>query len=374
MQKAIIYEPWAHGMAHFEFIKAFIKTIASLYEDVFFIGEQSLIGLLRLEPELDFVQFKVFQITTYNTLMGKFFAIPKEVKNVQKIKHIAKNADIYFSFGAPHSMLISEKILRKQRVFYVQHMALQAIHEKLGRTKLNHYVLPAIKKLPSFHKIIVLGDSIKANLLRDVPSLLSSQIISIDHPFFMTQSLKETEPQKSDECIHIGTVGLGTAGKGYGKLNEIGEYIFDKGLSNKIKLYHIGKLLGVSVDEKYVYMPFSRLEMIPSEPFNLEIKKLDYILFLYPADSYKLVASGAIFDAFKFGKPIIALKNDYFMYLCQKGLKFGYLFDKLEELEKFLCNLPRGDSDEYRKISQNSLKMLAFFSPEVIAEQLKEQL
>ena len=41
MQRAIIYEPWAHNTAHFEFIKAFIKTVSLLYEKVTFIGDRS---------------------------------------------------------------------------------------------------------------------------------------------------------------------------------------------------------------------------------------------------------------------------------------------------------------------------------------------
>ena len=185
MQRAIIYEPWAHNTAHFEFIKAFIKTVSLLYEKVTFIGEQSLVNYLRTVPEIMNMDFRIFKITTYNTLKGKLFAIPHEIYNIKRIKHFAKNADIFFSFGAPHSMLIAEKILKKQRVYYVQHIALQAIHENLGITKLNHYVLPAIQELPKKHKLIVLGDSIKSNLLKDITTLSPNQVISIDHPFLI---------------------------------------------------------------------------------------------------------------------------------------------------------------------------------------------
>ena len=371
--KAIIYEPWAHNMAHYEFLKAFIKTILCIYDDVSFIGEKNLVGHLRDEPVLQKCQFKVFKITTYNTIRGKLLSIPNEVRNLLQIKKIAKGADIYFSFGTPHSMLIAERILKKNRVFYVQHMALQAIHENLGITKLNHYVLPAIKKLPKNHKMIVLGNSIKENLLKDVPVLSDDKIIAIEHPFlFQVKTISTDKIMK--EKIRIGTVGLGTVGKGYDRLNEIGQFINDKKLSDKMQLLHIGNLLGVTVDSECVSLPFNSSNMIPADDFNAEIAKLDWILFLYPVDSYKLVASGAVFDAFKFGKPILAIKNDYFMHLAGLGDVFGFLVDDIEQLKERLVSLPDIDSEEYKKMSDNSKKMLSHFLPEIVAEDLRSHL
>lgn len=371
--KAIIYEPWAHNMAHYEFLKAFVKTILCIYKDVTFIGEKELVSHLKTELVLQNCQFKIFKITTYNTTRGKLLSIPNEVKNLLRIKILANDSDVYFSFGAPHSMLIAEKVLKKDSVFYVQHMALQAIHENLGATKLNHYVLPAIKKLPENHKLIVLGDSIKENLLKDVPKLSHDKVIAIEHPFLF-QNKTVLNENKGNVILRIGTVGLGTVGKGYDKLNEIGHFIKNNNLSDKMNLFHVGNLLGVTVDSEYVTLPFNSSNMIPSSDFNSEIAKLDWLLFLYPADSYKLVASGAVFDAFKFGKPILAIKNDYFMHLAGLGDTFGFLVNNIEELKKQLECLPNINSDEYKKMSDNSRKMLSNFLPEVVAEQLRSQL
>lgn len=54
---------------------------------------------------------------------------------------------------------------------------------------------------------------------------------------------------------------------------------------------------------------------VPRDELEARVKKLDFILYLYPTDSYQLMASGAILDALSLQKPIIALKNDYFDYI-----------------------------------------------------------
>ena len=129
-----------------------------------------------------------------------------------------------------------------------------------------------------------------------------------------------------------------------------------------------------SVNRAIVFPSVTRAEAQKAYIKSLNNKKLDYILFLYPRNSYKLVARGAIFDAFKFGKPVIALKNDYFNYLVSKGQKFGYFFDTIDELKSFFHALPSVDSAEYNEFSKNSKNMLSFFSPKIVSEQLQEQI
>ena len=214
---------------------------------------------------------------------------------------------------------------------------------------------------------------LQENLLKDVPELTCDKVIAIEHPFLFQTKMVLNE-NRENAILRIGTVGLGTVGKGYDKLNEIGHFIKNNNLSDKMNLFHVGNLLGVAVDSEYVALPFNSSNMIPSSDFNSEIAKLDWLLFLYPADSYKLVASGAIFDAFKFGKPILAIKNDYFMHLSGLGDNFGFLVNNIEELKKQLECLPNINSDEYKKMSDNSRKMLSNFLPEVVAEQLRSQL
>ena len=75
---------------------------------------------------------------------------------------------------------------------------------------------------------------------------------------------------------------------------------------------------------------------VSREELEKRIEELDIILFLYPCNSYKLMASGAILDALSMQKPIIALKNDYFEYIFKKYSAFGYLFDSIDEIIEVL--------------------------------------
>ena len=71
---------------------------------------------------------------------------------------------------------------------------------------------------------------------------------------------------------------------------------------------------------------------MPDGEFQRAVAALDFILLLYPHDTYRLMASGAVLDALRFEKPIIALRTDYFEYLFKKFGKFGYLANDTGEL------------------------------------------
>ena len=72
--------------------------------------------------------------------------------------------------------------------------------------------------------------------------------------------------------------------------------------------------------------------MLSKKELEDRASMLDFILFLYPKDSYRLIASGAILEAISLKKPILALRNDYFNYLFKKFGDFGYLTDSIEGL------------------------------------------
>ena len=71
---------------------------------------------------------------------------------------------------------------------------------------------------------------------------------------------------------------------------------------------------------------------IERKEFENLISDIDYALYFYTKDKYKITASGAVLDAINARKPIIALKNDYFSYLFGKYGQIGYLFESIEEM------------------------------------------
>jgi hypothetical protein len=85
-----------------------------------------------------------------------------------------------------------------------------------------------------------------------------------------------------------------------------------------------------------IEIPADPTKPLSDEEFCKSVEALDFLLFLYPTDTYKLIASGAILDCLRFRRPVIALRTDYFDYLFRKFGAFGYLADSMEELQTLL--------------------------------------
>ena len=369
IKTCLIYEPWAHGEAHLEFNKAFLQTLSYLYDKIIFLGDKNHIQYLNKIKYKTEILLYPCNITDYHTLKGKVLSVFREVLNIKKIKKMSQGADIYFSYGAAHSMLIAERFLKNKKVFYIQHGQIETITRKQHIYNINYYLPMALNNLPANHYIIVLGDFIKKNLESAIPKLIG-KIIAIDHPFIKTNIvINKTGFNK----IKIGTIGVGTKDKGIEQLNEISLFIKKNNLD--IQVNHIGRIFDdVILDKKMICCPFSSNKLIPRNDFINKIAELDYILFLYPQNSYKFTASGAIFDAFLLGKPIIALQNDYFNYLFEKAGSVGFLLDNIESLKQKLLELPNPNTDFYKEMSKLSCKALEVFSPEKIAEELRPYL
>ena len=103
-----------------------------------------------------------------------------------------------------------------------------------------------------------------------------------------------------------------------------------KACQNKFSLYAIG-----AVKDNYEELLENGV-IIPGGKYGLDrisfdsyVKELDYILYFYGIEKYKLIASGAIFE----------LKNTYFEYLSNKYGDIGFLCDNIEQMATIIENL-----------------------------------
>lgn len=184
-----------------------------------------------------------------------------------------------------------------------------------------------IKKSPAY--ILVLGKSIQNNLCSIYPQL-KNQIITINHPYFFNNSIHEQIKKKHSPLI-VGTIGVMKKEKGFESLIKLSNLLKNEIDEGKLIIKSIGK---VEVENYYTHQTIEWVggnDMLPREEFEKQIEQLNYILYLYPTNSYKLTASGAIMDAIKLKKPIISLKNDFFCELL-KNHPIGYLKSSIEEI------------------------------------------
>lgn len=188
---------------------------------------------------------------------------------------------------------------------------------------------------PGLH-FAVLGDSILNNLKPLVSADLAARLCAIDHPV-TPSAAPPRKPVSASSAVSIGTVGIVNYYKGASELVEIATAT---GMNPDIHFRIIGSVQG-DIE------PFRRagiaLPPTPSVPMDEEefcnaVSEIDFILLTYPKDTYRLMASGAVLEALRYRKPVIAYRTDYFDYLFNKFGPFGYLADSRTEMKQFVSN------------------------------------
>lgn len=186
----------------------------------------------------------------------------------------------------------------------------------------------------------VMGDSILGHIRAAVAPGLADRFVSVDHSYIFGSARPKTRPGSP---LEIGTVGVLTHAKGYDTLCAIAKRLKT---AEGIRLSVTGRIfadaaqlesLGVDLPENKGARP------LEDEEFAERIDRLDYILFLYPPDSYRMIASGAVMDAVEKARPILSLRNDYFTYLFSKYGAFGLLAEDTEELIGMIERIGRGE-------------------------------
>jgi hypothetical protein len=216
----------------------------------------------------------------------------------------------------------------------------------------------------------VLGNSILDNLQPYLNRHNKKRFLSINHPVLFNNRKKEQH--NSNTSLKIGTVGGMNEEKGLSRLLHIAERL--KGV---VTISVVG-LIHDKIDYgKYSYINFISKDnkmSIPRETFDKEIDSLDYILFLYDINSYKFIASGALFDALIMGKPIISLHNDFFNDTLK--LPAGYLLDTSDEIVRQIRKLHRDypHNDAYSTFLQNMEYLKEYHKVENVGQTLKSKI
>lgn len=205
------------------------------------------------------------------------------------------------------------------------------VMSKLVRGYFNPYTRPA----PGM-RFIVLGDVVLKNLRPYISQEMHDRFLTIDHPFEETPSSAKSISNHATLPLNIGTVGILNEHKGS---NEYLKLINDLKNENLPLIFHsVGHIQcdPAPFREAGVAMASRTNEPLPYPDYIRAVNKLDFLLFFYGKDKYRLTASGALLDAVRYRKPIIALRNEYFDYFFCKFGEVGYLVDSIEEMEELL--------------------------------------
>jgi hypothetical protein len=313
---------------------------------------------------------------------GRFSAVMRyllsAILNIRYLIFSPKDVILIFPFNNLFSLRIVNFINKfyRRNILIFCHGEMDELVTNTGKggflhrilTKLSHnFFLNAKNKISQGLYFSVLGDILKENIGTIICDEKVVKFISIDHPYLF----KSMELHKRDTIkLKVATVGVLNKIKGF---HSFVEFV------NKMNA-HIRKSLDISVIGA-IYEDVNLLKdleievvsennaLLSRDEFNSRIKQLDYILFFYPRESYRITASGAIFDAICYEKPILALKNDYFEYVFKKFGSFGFLFEDINEMIYKIQ-----DISVNRSLCVDFESIKNKLTPEAIGMQLKNEL
>ncbi len=367
---------YATGTLHQMFDVAFLHTCALASSHVVCFKHKSTFKFLRdiaieqdFEKKIDLRSIPILRSSCiYISILGHIFAA---LTNVFLYVKYSGRGIVVINFNnvfALHILNFLSRILKK-RLWIVCHGEMEllekengGIYARLKRVILKNFFYKT--GLSEYLYFIVLGDSIKDNLSKLLSEDRIKHFRSIDHPFYLLNNDNESPiSHKRDGYLNIGLIGTLSPAKGLYEFKKFVELI--NSLKLDVNITIIGRINTHQEDEflKYhnIKVTWGYLERSEMET---KIKSLDYVLYFYPQDSYRLIASGAVFDAIKFNLPIISFKNDYFSYLFKKLDYPGFLTDNIEEMVDIIMNNGKITID--KEINKD------VFHPVVIAEKLKQ--
>lgn len=242
----------------------------------------------------------------------------------------------------------------KQRILICQHGDLGVLlldKQKLA-TKIFRYFIRKmlIGRNLEFNNSLIYGQSIKDKLLELVPEIKNENFIVIDHPY---EYLENPHPVENSSIITIANIGTATSIKNSEQLFELSPQFSDEISEGKIKFSQIGSVspeIDTYINDSVEVLVRGN-DFVPNSIFQKSLEASDYFIYFFKTGGYyELCPSGTFFDAIKFLKPIIAIRNSYFEYYFSKLGNIGYLCEDLTEMTSIIKAILRGEkASEYEQ-------------------------
>ncbi len=388
MKKAKIVDFYGVKNFHEMFDASFLLMCERIFDGVEYVSSSSsqdnIINLLKakgidISSHISFRKLRISNSYTPIAFLSRmicgFFIVLKEFFSADK------NTSVFYIYSNPFAFYFLQIFNRlvKKNVYIVSHGELSFFLKndlKKSRpwywyAKLWHRAF--LRSNSRMHlKYIVLGDSIKNNMLKLFPNLKDDSLVVINHPYIFNYFNNEERIRNSK--IVLGVAGFMTKDKGLFSFLDFSQRLKNRVFDKSLEIRVIGRDPSLVNVNDYPFISWSGTEILPRNVFEDEIKKLDYLLFFYEEETYKLTASGALFDALLFGKPSIYLSNDYFDDVvgdCSIGYRCGSVDEMVKTVDEII---KAGGDDEYANYVYNLHKLKDKFSIKYNADLLKQQI
>jgi hypothetical protein len=293
------------------------------------------------------IKFETFNFTGERELKKRFtlFKVLREVFFAIKIFIIAKSKSVdfvVFTSAFPFTALFLNLFayIFNIRIFICLHGDIGVLKLKnfklttwVFKLAINNFLLNRARNVV----LIIYGESIKEELFRYLPNISRKNIITIDHPYNYSDRPRSFQ-SNAKTFSNIGA----------GIINKNTHYIFDlakrfeKEISEKkLKFEIVGKVSSDVLSFKNDLVDiFTENQFISSDVFENKVETSDFFIYFFESNTiYDLSPSGTFFDAIKYNKPILSLKNPFFNHYFNRFGNIGYLCDDLIQMKEVIQNI-----------------------------------
>jgi glycosyltransferase involved in cell wall biosynthesis len=367
MAKIIVFEPRCEFIAHQVFNAGIVSIMGYLYppitHSITFYAEKTHFQMIQKDIpfSVNHVEIQVPHGQGKKAELQKIFFDYKMIKKIKKQK-----PDILICTSVSPSVIYFAKVLLKQtKVVMFFHLLGWLERHPAKFYQLTYWTYIALEMRRDNCIQMVNGESIVDELKKQHPKAVFGYL---DHP----QPLYSNKIVPLCETVKFGFLAGGARYKGahlvFDLEKELQEY------KQRIEFYQKG-----CFDSDIILPSDTRVHIVDDKGLvNLDalkklVCKMNYCVFFYPSESYRLGSSGALVMALANLKPVIAIRNPYFEYVFKKMGNIGYLCNTFGEMVLVIKNILKTEDNVYYAMLQNNIKKgMKYFSTEYLAEQMQK--
>ncbi|MCQ2049476.1 MAG: hypothetical protein MJZ22_00470 [Candidatus Saccharibacteria bacterium] len=273
-----------------------------------------------------------------------------------------RNSDLYFStlnfLWFP--IFNASAFLFKGQLFTLCHNDLEhLINPIFGKLNLRWRLINYIFKKMRFSKnnfCLVLGKSIKNNLFKYAKKeTITGNIISINHPYYSENA--KTQKKNNGNTKKIAIVGA-IKWKDKENIEKLNHILTE---AKSVEMYSISISDFDLTEYKNITVLNKGNKHLPRNQYDDFISEMDALYFPYSENTYRVSASGAVYEAISKNKLIISTENDYFKDLFSEFGEMGFLFKDFKELQDIFSDL--SNEEKTSNFLKNEAKATEFLSP-----------
>lgn len=359
----VFVEPQMQGNKHIQVNSSMLKIFCEKFEDNIVVHcdefHRENLDIFFSQKEKKKIFYQTFPFSGDKEL-SKSFIFYKIIREMLLILGVfRKYKDVNFIFFA--SMFPFTGVLFNLFSIFNKRKKIVCLHGEIGVLKMERLkpttilyklviklFLATIKKNTT---LLFYGKTIE-NKIKQVYKKIKT--ISIDHPYNYDVSFTQKDTPKAGQPLLFAHIGTALMNKNSHMIYKLAKLQEKNIIGGYIKFVQVGNVS--SEVKKYSN---NLVEMVNKQGFmdfgvyEDNLMSVDYFVYFFKNNSYyDLCPSGTFFDAIRYKKPIISLRNPFFEYYFNKLGKIGYLFDSVETMSQKINEILT-DRQEYFEIIKN---------------------